>query len=88
METADGAFYPAEACDVSEGGMALRSDFLLPPSLVCRVTARGAGDDGFTHEATVLHMHDLPDGDFFLGLAFNPTPAPALRPDAGARAAS
>lgn len=70
IETADGAQYPAEARDLSDGGMAVRSEYLLPPSLVCYVRRR---DDhsAFAREASVVSLRDLPNGDFRLGLAFD-----------------
>lgn len=70
VETADGGQYPAEARDLSEGGAALRSEYLLPPSLVCYVRPRGH-DPAFAREATVRHIRDLPGGDFRLGVAFD-----------------
>ncbi len=89
VETADGATYPAAACDLSSGGMALRSEYLLPPSLVCRVDVRDISGCVFTREAAVVRMRDLPNGDFFAGLAFDEPLPPPSRPQVVAlRAAS
>jgi c-di-GMP-binding flagellar brake protein YcgR len=89
VETADGASYPAEACDFSSGGMALRSQYLLPPSLICHVHVSDIGGLVFTREAAVLRAEDLPNGDFLLGLAFDqPLPPPTQANEAALRAAS
>jgi c-di-GMP-binding flagellar brake protein YcgR len=88
VETADGAFYPAEAYDLSNGGMALRSEYLLPPSLICSLNVRDIRGLEFSREAAVLRVADLPNGDFFIGLAFDePLPLPPQANEAALRAA-
>jgi hypothetical protein len=88
VETADGASYPTKACDVSSGGMALRSEYLLAPSLICHVQVRDIGGVVFTREAAVLRASDLPNGDFLLGLVFDePLPPPTRANEAALRAA-
>ena len=88
VETADGASYPAEACDLSSGGMALRSEYLLAPSLICCVHVSDIGGIVFSREASVLRVRDLPNGDFFVGLAFDePLPPPRRAHEDALRAA-
>ncbi len=88
VETADGASYPALARDLSSGGMALCSEYLLPPSLICEVHVRDIGGLVFSREAAVRRVRDLPNGDFLVGLAFDePLPPPSRANEAALRAA-
>jgi c-di-GMP-binding flagellar brake protein YcgR len=88
VETADGASYPAQACDFSSGGMALRCEYLLAPTLICEVHVSDIGGLVFSREAVVLRVDDLPNGDFLVGLAFDePLPPPTRADEAALRAA-
>jgi hypothetical protein len=71
MVTPDGGEYRGVAADLSEDGMRVVSDFLLPACSICRVRALDGGPP-FEVDATVMRSRDG-GGDFELGLEFEST---------------
>jgi hypothetical protein len=67
--TPDGAEYEARVVNLSEGGMLVASDFLLPACSICAVR----GDD-FEAQATVLRASEART-EFAMALHFEPLPS-------------
>jgi len=77
LATADGAEYEATSHDVSEGGMYVTSDFLVPSCTVVQVRSGGAGSPAVS--ATVVRAQDLGDG-VGLGLWYDEPASGPLTP--------